>query len=138
MLHDHEKHGVSTSHHNHYHMAHVFKSIVLLHITDCAICVYYENLDWGAAELEELRREFSLLIKLLKSSTNKVFHCHIHDSDFETLPGKCLTYRDHEQKEKGKALVQVHTNFAPVLQCFSHCSQLLPNTDRWTYYRAIA
>ena len=78
MVRDHEGRGVSTFHHN--HMAHVFESMILPHITDRSTPVYFESFDWGAAEPEELGRAFSLLVKLPKSSTNKVFNC------CETLP----------------------------------------------------
>ena len=44
----------------------------------------------------------------------------MRDSDFETLPrqlsGGDLTYYNREQKEKGKALVQMHTDLARVLR----------------------
>ena len=85
MVHDHEERGVSTLHHSCYHMAHVLESIVLPHITDRSLRVYYENLDWGLAEPEELARAFSLLVELPKSSKYKVFHRRMRDSDFETL-----------------------------------------------------
>ena len=85
MVRDHEERGVSTFHHNRYHMAHVFESIVPLHINNRATRVYYENLGWGAAEPDELVRAFSLLVNLPKSSRNKVFHRQMRDSDFETL-----------------------------------------------------
>ena len=100
MVHDHEERGVSTFHHNRYHMAHVFESIVLPLIIDCATRVYFENLDWGAAELEELGRAFSLLVKLLKSSRNKVFHRRMRDFDFGTLSRQLsagnITYYNRE------------------------------------------
>ena len=116
MVRDHEERGVSTFHHNRCQMAHVFESIILPHITDRATRVYFENLDWGAAEPKELGQAFSLLVKLPKSSRNKVFHHRMRDSDFETLPRQLsagnLTYYNHEHKEKGKALVQMHTDHA--------------------------
>ena len=86
---DHKERRVSTFHHDNYHMAHVFESIILPHITDHAIPVYYENLNWGAAKLEELAWTFSLLVELPKSSRNKVFHHRMRDSDFRTLPSDC-------------------------------------------------
>ena len=86
MVRDHEERSVSTFHHNRYHMAHVFESIILPHITDRAIRVYYQNLDWSVAEPDELAQAFSLLVKLPKSGRNKVFHHRMPDSDFETLP----------------------------------------------------
>ena len=105
-------------------MAHVFESIILPHITGRTIRVYYENVDWGAAEPEELARAFSLLVKLPKSSRNKVFHRRMLDSDFETLPRQLsagdLTYYNCEQKEKDKAPVKMHNDFAPVLQVPFH------------------
>ena len=45
MVRDHEERGVSTFHNDRYHMAHVFESIILPHITDRSLRVYYENLD---------------------------------------------------------------------------------------------
>ena len=48
MVRDYKERGVSTFHHNRYHMAHVFESIVLPHITDCATRAYFDDLDWGA------------------------------------------------------------------------------------------
>ena len=72
MVRDHEEHGASsTFHHSRYHMAHVFESIILPHITDHPIHVYYENLDWGTAEPKELARAFSLLVKLPKSNQTR-------------------------------------------------------------------
>ena len=68
MVRDHEERGVSTFHHNRYQMAHVFEMLVLLHTTDRSTRLYYENLDWGTAEPEELARAFSLLVKMRKSS----------------------------------------------------------------------
>ena len=103
-------------------MAHVFESIILLHTTDRTIRVYYENLDWGAAKPEELRRAFSLLVKLPKTRRNKVFYRCMRDSALKTLQSQLsagdLTYYNREQKEKGKALVQMHTDFALVLHVF--------------------
>ena len=86
MVRAHEERGVSTFHHDRYRMAHVFESIILPHISDRSTHVYYKNLDWGTAEPEEPAHAFSLLVKLPKSSRNKVFHRHMRDSDFETLP----------------------------------------------------
>ena len=67
---------------------------------------------------------FSLLAKLRKSSRSKVFRHRMRDADFETLPRQLsagdITYYNREQKEKGKALVQMHTDFAPVLQVLFH------------------
>ena len=40
MVHDHEERGVSTFHHNRYHMAHVFESFILPHITNRPIRAY--------------------------------------------------------------------------------------------------
>ena len=89
----------------------------------CYLCLY-KNLDWSAAELDELARAFSLLVKLPNSSKNKVFYRRMRDFDFETLPWRLsagdITYYNHEQKEKGKALVQMHTDFAPVLKVLFH------------------
>ena len=119
MVRDHEERGVSTFHHNRYQMAHVFEMLVLLHTTDRSTRLYYENLDWGTAEPEELARAFSLLVKMRKSSKTKIFHRRLHCSDFETLPRQLSAgdtmYYNREQKEKGKALVQMHTDFALVL-----------------------
>ena len=119
MVRDHKERGVSTFHHDCYQMGHVFEMTILQHITDRSLRVYYENLDWGDAKLEELDRAFSLLAKLPKSSRNKVFHRRMCDSDFETLPRQLsagdITYYNREQKEKGKALVQMHNDFALVL-----------------------
>ena len=134
MVLDHEERGVSTFHHDRYPMAHVSELIILPHITDRAIRACYENLDWGAAEHDELARAFSLLVELPKTGTNKVFHRRMRDSDFETLPWQPsagdITYYNCEHKEKDKALVQMHTDFAPSTSgAFSHCSRLLPNTD---------
>ena len=90
-------------------MAHVFESIILPHITDRFIDVYYENSTWVTTEPEELARAFSLLVKLPKSSRNKAFHRRMHNADFETLPRQLsagnITYYNREQKDKGKALV---------------------------------
>ena len=107
MVRDHEERGVSTFHHGRYHMAHVFESIILPHITNRSLCVYYENLDWGIAEPEELVRAFSLLVKLPKSSKTSVFHRCIRDPDFQTLPRQLSAggtlYCNREQREKDKA-----------------------------------
>ena len=60
--------------------------IIFPYMSDRATRVYFENLDWGTAEPEELGRAFSLLVKLPKSSRNKVFHHCMRDFDFDTLP----------------------------------------------------
>ena len=73
MVCDYEERGVSTFHHDRYQLAHVFESVILPHITDRSLRVYYENLDWGTAEPKELARPFSLLVKLPKTGRNKVF-----------------------------------------------------------------
>ena len=121
---DYEESGVSTFHHDHYQMAHVFESIIVPHITNRATRVYYENLDWGTAELEELVRAFSLLVKLPKTGKNKVSHRRMRDSDLETLPwqlsARDTIYYNREQKDKDKALVQMHTDFALELQVLFH------------------
>ena len=48
----------------------------------------------------------------------------MRDFDFETLPWQLsagdLAYYNREQKEKGKALVQMHTDLALVLQVLFH------------------
>ena len=98
MVRDHKERGVSTFHHSCYHMAYVFDSIILPHITDRCIRVYYENLKWGTAEPEELARAFSLLVKLPKSSRNKVFHRRMRDSDFEALPPATVGWRHYLQQ----------------------------------------
>ena len=59
MVRDYEERGVSTFHHDRWQMAHVFKQIILPHIVDRPTRVYFENLDWGEAEPEELGRAFS-------------------------------------------------------------------------------
>ena len=95
MVRDHKERGVSTFHHDCYHMAHVFESIILPHITDRSIHVYSENLDWGIAEPEELARAFSLIAKLPKSGKSKIFHRHSCDSDFGTLPPATVGWRHY-------------------------------------------
>ena len=85
MVRDHEEHGASTFYHSCYHMAHVFESIILPHITNWSLRVYNENLKWGTAEPEELAQAFSLLVKLPKLSKNEVFQRRMRDSDFGTL-----------------------------------------------------
>ena len=101
--------------------------LIFPHITDRSTRVYYENLDWGTAELEELARAFSLLVKLPKSSKAKMFHRRLRCSDFETLPRQLSTgdtmHYNREQKEKDKALMQMHTGFALVLQVLSIASE---------------
>ena len=105
-------------------MGHVFEMLALPHITDRSTRAYYKNLDWGTAEPEEPAHAFSLLVKLPKSSRNKVFHRHMRDSDFETLPRQLSAgstiYYNRKHKEKDKTLVQMHTNFTPVLQVLYH------------------
>ena len=93
MVRDYEERGVSTFHHDRYQMAHAFESIILLHVTDRSIRVYYENPDRDTAELEELARALSLLVKLPKTGRNKVFHCRMRDSNFETLPPATIGWR---------------------------------------------
>ena len=66
-------------------MAHVFELIILPHITDRSTRVYYVNLNWGAADPEELAWAFSLLVKLPKSRRNGVFHHCMRESHFKTL-----------------------------------------------------
>ena len=58
MVRDYEERGVSTFHLDRWQMAHVFKQIILPHIVDRPTRVYFENLDKGEAEPEELRRAF--------------------------------------------------------------------------------
>ena len=100
-------------------MAHVLEMLVLPHISDRSTCVYYENLDWGTAEPKELARAFSLHAKLPKFVKTKIFHRRLCCSDFETLPRQLSVgdtmYYNREQKEKDKALVQMHPDFSPVL-----------------------
>ena len=84
MVRDHGELGVSTFHHDRYQMAHVFEVMILPHITDRSLRVYYKNLDWGTAK--ELIHAFSLLVKIPNSGKNMVFRCRMRDSDFETLP----------------------------------------------------
>ena len=94
--------------------------------------VYFKNLDWGAAKLEELKRAFSLLVKLLKNGRNKIFHCHMCDSHFKTLsrqlPASDLTYYNREHKEKGKALVQMHPILPQYFRCLFTLLSIAPNT----------
>ena len=124
MVRDHEGRGVSTFHHDRYQMAHVFEMLVLPHISDRSTRVYYENLDWGTTEPEDLARVFSLLVKMRKSSKTKMFHRRLRCSDSETLPRQLSAsdtmYYNREQKEKEKALVQMHTDFSLVLQVLFH------------------
>ena len=54
MVRDHVERGVSTFHHDRYQMGHVFEVMILPHITDRSLRVYYENLDWGIADPAEL------------------------------------------------------------------------------------
>ena len=78
----------------------------------------------STAEPEELARAFSLLVKMRKSSKTKIFHRRLRCSDFETvfrqLSVRNTMYYNREQKEKDKALVQMHTDFSPVLQVLFH------------------
>ena len=105
---------------------HVFKQLILPHIVDHPTRVYFENLDWGTAEPEELGRAFSLLIKIPKSHRNGIFCRKLRDSDFPILPRELSStdkmYYKKKQPEKDKELVQIHTDFAPVLQVLFHAA----------------
>ena len=109
MVCDHKERGVSTFHHDRYQMGHVFEMLISPHITDWSTRVYYENLDRGIAEPEELARAFSLLVKLGKSFKTPIFHRHMRDSDFETLPWQLSAgdtmYYNCAWKEEDKAVV---------------------------------
>ena len=119
MVRDYKERGVSTFHHDRWRMAHVFKQLVVPHIVDRPTRVYFENLDWGEAEPEELGRAFSLLVKIPKSQRNGIFRRRLCDSDFPTLPRELSStdrmYYKKEQLEKDKELVQMHADFSPVL-----------------------
>ena len=103
-----------------------FKQLILPHIVDRPTHVYFENLDWSEAEPEELGRAFSLLVKIPKSHTNGIFRRRLCDSDFPTLPREISStdkmYYNREQLEKDKELVQMHTNFSPVLPVLFHAA----------------
>ena len=124
MARDYEERGISTFHHDRWQMAHVFKQIMLPHIVDCPTRVYFENLDWGEAEPKELGRAFSQLIKVAKSAS--IFCQKLPDSDFPTLsPELSATnklYYTKPQLEKDKELMQLHTDFALVLQVLFHAA----------------
>ena len=81
MVRDYKERGVSTFHHDRWQMAHVFKQIILPHIVDRPTRVYFENLDRGEAEPEELGRAFSQLIKIAKSAKGDIFRRKLRDSD---------------------------------------------------------
>ena len=105
-------------------MAHGFESIILPHITNRSIRACNENLDWVTAKPKELARAFSLLVKLPKLGRDKVFHRRMRDSHFETLPWQHsagnITDYNREQREKGKALVQMHTDLTLTLKVLFH------------------
>ena len=131
MVRNHEERGVSTLHHDRWQMAHVFNQIILSHIVDRPTCVYFENLNWDEAEPEELGRAFSLLVKISKSHKNRIFCRRCCDSDFPTLPressstDKLYYKREQQQQQQDKRLVQMHTDFAPVLQVSVGAAALL-------------
>ena len=64
---------MSTFHHDHGQVQHVFHQIILPHIIDRLTHVYYKNLDWDQAEPEELGCAFSQLIKIAKLAKGKIF-----------------------------------------------------------------
>ena len=107
-------------------MAHVFDQLILPHIVDRPTRVYFEHLDWDEEEPEELARAFSLLVKIPKSHRNSIFRRCLRDSDFSTIPRELSstdkTCYKKDQLEKDKELVQMHTDFAPVLQVLFHAS----------------
>ena len=124
MVRDYEERGVSTFHHDRWQMAHVFEQIIAPNIVDRSTHRYFEKLDWGEAEPEELGRAFSQLIKVAKSHKNRIFRDRLRDSDFPTLPRELSStdklYYSKQQLEKDKELMQMHTDFAPVLQVLFH------------------
>ena len=126
MICDYEERGVSTFHHDRWQKAHVFKQIILPHIVDRPTCVYFKNLDWGESEPEELGHAFSQLIKIAKSAKGNIFRRKLCDSDFPTLPQELSAtdklYYSKLQLEKDKELMQMHTDFAPVLQVLFHAA----------------
>ena len=120
MVRDYEERGVSTFHHDCQQMFHVLWQIILPHIVDRPTRVYFENLDWNEAEPEELGCAFSIA----KSAKGDIFRRKLCDSDFPTLPRELsATDKLHYSKpqlEEDKRLVQLHTDFAPVLQVLFH------------------
>ena len=126
MVRDYEGRGVSTFHHDRGQMKHVFRQTILPHIVDRSTRVYYENLDWDQADPGELGRAFSQLIKIVKSAKNRIFRDYLRDSDFPTLPRELSStgklYYSKPQLEKDKELMQMHTDFAPVLQVLFHAA----------------
>ena len=127
MVRNYEERGVSTFHHDCWQMAHVFNQIILPRIVDRPTRVYFENLDWDEAEPEELGRAFSLLVKLPKSHRNGIFCRRLRDSDFSTISRELSstdkTYYKKDQLEKDKELLQMHTDFALVLQVLFHAAR---------------
>ena len=126
MVCDYGERGVSTFHHDRWQMAHVFQQLILPHIVDRPTRVYYEKLDWDEAEPQELGRAFSQLIKIAKSAKGNIFRRKLRDSDFPTLPWKLSptdkSYHSKQQLENDKELMQMHTDFAPVLQVLFHAA----------------
>ena len=126
MVRDYGEHGVSTFHHNCWQMAHVFDQLILPHIIDRPTHVYFEHLNWDEAKPEELAHAFSLLVKLLKSHRNGIFCCCLGDTDFSTIAQELSstnkTYYKKDQLAKDKELVQMHTDFALVLQVPFHAA----------------
>ena len=124
MVRDYDERGVSTFHHDRGQMAHVFEQLIAPNIVDRSTRRYFEKLDWGEAEPEELGRAFSQLIKVAKSHKNRIFRDRLRDSDFPTLPRELSStdklYYSKQQLEKDKELMQMHTDFAPVLQVLFH------------------
>lgn len=67
-------------------MTRVFDNHVLLHISDRATCIYFEDLAWDMGKPEDFGHVFSLRVKLPKLVKNKLFARQMHDSDFLTTP----------------------------------------------------
>ena len=83
MVRDHEERGFSSFHHNCYHMAHVFESIILppslivLPVSTSRISIGMQP------SLRSLGEHF-LFPQTYEDCKNKVFHRRMRDFDFET------------------------------------------------------
>ena len=123
---DYEEKGVSGFHFDREIVQDICSLFVEPFINDHALLHEVRNFDWNADPIDptDVARLFSLVTKLTKTVRNGIFARRLRDSDTPTAPQDVLprhaALHNKEQKEKGKILVQLHTNFLASLQVLFH------------------
>ena len=99
-------------------------TFVIPHIRDLDDQRYYYNLDMATVEPEDLSQAISMVVNLLQAVKNPIFQRNLRSNQVSTLPRELSSfdskYYSKEQKEKDDALVELHKDFAPVLQVLLH------------------